>query len=226
MRPIRSSTGVLIVLASAVLSSGVDAGFAAAVIVHESVEFFFESGGTHVTDCFGLGCPAVSFVVGTVSGDVPWLIQEKVFQDELTGTTLFTYALFNETLDPAITSFEITSSGVLAHGRAPAGWTFTQTDTAWSWHALDPSVGVQVFSFLDGFEAEVDRLISVEFKPTSIDLADGQGLSSSSWVASAPVSAPTSLLLMTSGALGAGAMFWRRLAALWTSRRAPRREVR
>ena len=145
---------------------------AAPIVVHESTESFFESGGTHVTNCFGLGCSAVSFEFGTVSGEVLWQVEEKVFHDVSTNRTTFTYAVFNETLTPAISAFRVANAGFQGDGQAPAGWTFSQSGTTWAWEASDPLFGIEAGLFLDGFSLDVAGLIDVGFDAAALRLAD------------------------------------------------------
>jgi hypothetical protein len=147
-------------------------------IVHESVEFSFESGGAHITDCFGLGCTDVSLVVGPISGDNEWDVQEKVFHDMEAETTTLTYIVSNETLSPGISSFQVSHSGFLGVGQAPPSWTFSQDSTTWLWQMTDTAFGIEAGLFLPGFRVQIPGLISVGFDLARIGLEGGQILSS------------------------------------------------
>jgi hypothetical protein len=173
---------------------------AAPIILHESTEFFFASGGTHVTNCLGLGCPAVSFTTGPISGDVLWDIQEKAQYDPAGDTTSFAYTVFNETLAAGITSFSL-QGGFPVTATAPPGWSFVPEGGLWQWQATDPSAAVPEGLFLAGFMATLPGAVSVGFGPASITLADGGELSSPTWVATTPVPEPPAWLMLGTAAL-------------------------
>jgi hypothetical protein len=165
-------------------------------IVHESVESFFSAGGTSVTDCIGLGCPDVAFSSGSVSGTVLFSIREKITQTST--QTSFLYTLANETLPEAITAFAVANAGIAGTGQPPANWSFIQGSSAWTFSAADPAFGIEAPFFLD-FEVDVPGLVPVGFGSTSIELASGSALTSSTWITSAGVPEPLSALLAGSG---------------------------
>jgi hypothetical protein len=167
-------------------------------IVHESTEFFFESGGTFVTDCLGLGCSDVAFQVGQVSGNVIWHIFEKALYDTSTSQTTFLYSVFNETAMSPITSFRLANFNLQGVGTSPTNWTFTQDSSAWMWHATAPEFGIAA-PFFEDFSVELPGIVPIGFGTGSIGLADGETLESSSWLASTGVPEPSSVGLMIFG---------------------------
>ena len=175
------------------------------ITVHESFEFFFESGGTHVTDCLGSGCSDVSFVIGPISGEVLWSVQEKVLRDPQADTTTFAYTLFNEALTSPITSFTVSNSGFQGIDVSPSGWTFAGSGSAWRWSATDAMLGIQAGLFLPGFEVTLPGAVPVGFGPAMLTLASGETVSSPTWMATTPVPEPASLLLVGSGLIGLSA---------------------
>jgi hypothetical protein len=169
------------------------------LIVHESTEFFFDSGGTFVGNCLGLGCVNASFEVGPISGSVLWRLEEKVLHNESSQTSTFLYTLFNETLTLAITDFQIANAGLQGSAQVPLDWSFNQSSTVWHWQAQAPEFGISAPFFLE-FGIELAGLVPVGFNPTSIALADESMVASNTWVGSAPLPEPPAGLLVAGSA--------------------------
>ena len=103
------------------------AALADGVIIHQSTEDFYSSGGTSYTGCVDSGCPSASFSVGDTTGDIWWQVVEKVFYDPIANTTEFTYTVFNDLLPDPITSFHVLSQGIQGLSwTVPTGWSFSQ----------------------------------------------------------------------------------------------------
>jgi hypothetical protein len=163
--------------------------------VHQSLENFFDSGGTQVLYCVGLGCTADSFSFGDVSGTVLWEVTERVFKDCSAQTTTFAYTVYNDVLTPDIASFHVADHGFLGTATAPPSWTFAEDATTWSWMAFDstgdgipdntiPPFGSRFMSVELSFST---TNVTVTFDAAYIDLADGTLLDSPDWKASSPI---------------------------------------
>lgn len=151
------------------LAGSIGEAFAAPVLVHDSLERYFNAvtgspTGTEVSTCQGAtagstgeGCPSpIPFSFGSTTGTPLWQVTEKVFKDSAafpTATTQFAYALANVgfPFPTTIDSFTVEHNG---HGTLvalggdilsatfPTGWTFMTDATNWIWSTLVPGTGI------------------------------------------------------------------------------------
>jgi hypothetical protein len=74
------------------------------ILVHNSQEDYYDSGGTLINNLLPGGGQRT---VGDTSGDVLWEVGEKGFYDSVTNVTRITYTVFNDTFEDDITSFHV-----------------------------------------------------------------------------------------------------------------------
>jgi len=93
-----SSLGILLLSAVPALAD---------ILVHNSQEDYFGSGGTRIVDILN---GSTTTTVGTVTGDPLWQVNEKVFYDPILNKTTISYTVFNDNYaatDRTITSFHV-----------------------------------------------------------------------------------------------------------------------
>lgn len=150
-----------------------------AIFVHTSSEWLYDSGGTQVLDCFGSGCTVDQelFTSGNTQGNVQWEVESWVVEDASQQHTTFSYTVSNDTISSGITVFQVANNGLQGVGSAPAGWTFSQDSSHWTWQATSPSAAIAPSLFLTSFNVTVTGAVSVSFDPAS----QGQ-LSGANWI--------------------------------------------
>lgn len=186
------------------------------VPVHRSQANFMSGGGTRVIGCGGEGCPSGAFNIGDVSGDTEWSMVTRIFRDAAVPNTAFRYTLFNDVFAQPITSFHIANNGHLGVGSAPAGWTFSQDGSFWSWSTTTPTSGIAMTESLGGFNVLLAGSPAIAFTLASINLADGTLVGNGDWRGPGPAATapePLSLLLFGSGLAGLRYLSRRPLAA-------------
>ena len=139
------------------------------IFVHTSSEWLYDSGGTQVLDCFGSGCTVDQelFTSGNTQGNVQWEVESWVVEDASQQHTTFSYTVSNDTISSGITVFQVANNGLQGVGSAPAGWTFSQDSSHWTWQATSPSAAIAPSLFLTSFNVTVTGAVSVSFDPAS-----------------------------------------------------------
>jgi hypothetical protein len=171
------------------------------VMIHNSTEEYYSSGGTSVVDLTNLGN---SFTVGNTSGTVLWEVNEKVWQDADAGTTLFAYTVHNDLLTSPITSFSLLNNAAQPLSfTAPTNWSFVSTATTWTWSTANPANGIAEFAATNTMDVTLQGLVPVGFAPNTTIIA-GTTQSSPDWVVSTPTPEPGTLFLIGTGLAVAG----------------------
>jgi hypothetical protein len=187
--------------------------WASPILIHQSTENLYDTGGTQILGCNGSGCSAPSFSFGNVSGTVQWQVQEKVFEDVAAGTTTFSYTVFNDVLPNPIMSFHLGNNGFQGIGTAPANWAFSQNATEWKWDTADLASGIPLFNSLDTMTVTLAQTgLGITFSQASFDDANGL-YTFPDWRASSPTPEPGTLMLLGSGLTGLAFLAIRRRKA-------------
>jgi hypothetical protein len=197
---------VVLVAAIAFLFVSADVASAVSVMIHDSTEVFYSSGGTKVSD----NTNQTFFTVGDVSGTPTWQVAEKVFHDAAAfgglGSTKFTYTLFNNSLTH-ISSLAIATNYMPTAASTTFGWSFLAASGKWTWTAVNGNPGIE--EQMGGTSlgsVTLTGLLPVGFVggTSIVTLADGTQ-TSQDWFISAPTPEPGTLFLLGTGLAAAGA---------------------
>lgn len=185
---------------------------AEAVVIHESVEIYYSTGGTSF-----LSDPLIASV-GDTSGDNIWKIQEQGFHNA-NGTTSITYTIGNNGIaaDPIeITSFHIPANpaGLLPISvLTPVGWSHdVEANGAVNWYttiAGDTDYGIPDQATMNTFKLTYYGFHDIIFVAgATVDLSNFPGTqigsSTNQWIVSV-IPAPGAIVL---GAMGLSMVGW------------------
>ena len=178
--------------AAALLGGSSQSAHAGFVLVHESVETYYDNGagqhGTVVTGCAGLGCQGTTFDFGNPSGfleDRQFNVEEEVRWDEDNNQTKVTYTVNNYSSGTNLTSFHIRTNGVpVLSTQSPvsgAPWAVTVTNDSVLWES---AVGIPANGGTTGWIVIYGGLQDVVYDQVGFDLDGGAEITFSDWVVS------------------------------------------